>query len=72
MASPVTKDLVFSFGSFRIDVDQRLLFREDEEVFLTPKVFDTLLVLVEHRGRILDKDFLLRTVWPRSCVEESS
>jgi serine/threonine-protein kinase len=60
------------FGPFRLDVAQRLLFREEEEIVLTPKVFDTLLVLVEHHGRVLEKDYLMRTIWPNSFVEETS
>lgn len=60
------------FGPFRLDANQRLLFRENTEVFLTPKVFDTLLVLVEHHGRVLDKDYLMRALWPNSFVEETS
>ena len=39
---------------------------------LPPKVFDTLLVLVENRGRILEKDLLMNKIWPDSFVEESS
>jgi len=74
MATPatVTQERMLLFGPFRLDASQRLLFRENEEVFLTPKVFDTLFVLVEHHGRVLDKDYLMRTVWPNSFVEESS
>ncbi|HWP83559.1 MAG TPA: winged helix-turn-helix domain-containing protein [Terriglobia bacterium] len=73
MATPASNaPQVLLFGPFRLDVNQRLLFRGAEEVPLTPKVFDTLLVLVEHHGRVLDKDYLMRTLWPNSFVEEGS
>ena len=35
-------------------------------------MFDLLLVLVQHPGRVLGKDFLLRSVWPDSFVEEGN
>src|SRR5262245_61650770 len=41
---------VYEFGPFRIDVAERLLTREGQNVPLTPKAFDTLLLLVENRG----------------------
>ena len=59
---------VFEFGSFRVDTAERLLFCGDEAVPLTPKVFDTLLVLVENRGRVLGKEQLMQQVWPDSFV----
>lgn len=39
---------------------------------LTPKTFDVLLALVEHRGQVLDKDTLMKLVWPDSFVEEGN
>ena len=35
-------------------------------------MFDLLLVLVQHPGRVLGKDFLLKSVWPDSFVEEGN
>ena len=43
-----------------------------ESIPVTPKMFDLLLVLVQHPGRVLGKDFLLKTVWPDSFVEEGN
>jgi DNA-binding winged helix-turn-helix (wHTH) protein/TolB-like protein/Flp pilus assembly protein TadD len=62
----------FEFGPFRLDAEERLLFRSSELVSLTPKVFDTLLVLIENRGRLLEKDALMNAVWPDTFVEECS
>ena len=61
---------VFEFGPYRLDGLKRLLLRDDELVPLTPKVFDTLLVLIEHDGEIVAKDTLMSTVWPDTVVEE--
>jgi DNA-binding winged helix-turn-helix (wHTH) protein/TolB-like protein len=63
---------LYEFGPFRLDVSEHRLLRHQEAVPLSPKVFETLLVLVEHSGHILEKDKLIRTLWPDSFVEESS
>jgi DNA-binding winged helix-turn-helix (wHTH) protein/TolB-like protein/Flp pilus assembly protein TadD len=66
------RKLLYEFGSFRIDVTEGRLLRGKNVVALTPKVFETLLVLVENSGRTLSKDELMRRLWPDSFVEESS
>src|SRR5262245_20702083 len=62
----------YEFGPFRLDTAERLLLRNGEEVSLTPKVFDLLLVLVENGGHILEKDELMKAIWPDSVVEEAN
>jgi DNA-binding winged helix-turn-helix (wHTH) protein/tetratricopeptide (TPR) repeat protein len=62
----------YEFGPFRIDITDRVLFRDTMPVPLTPKAFDTLLVLVEAAGRILEKDDLMKMVWPDTIVEENN
>lgn len=62
----------YEFQQFRVDAVKRVLLRDGEPVPLKPKVFDTLLVLVENSGRDLDKDELMRTVWPDTIVEENN
>lgn len=62
----------YEFGPFRIDLTDRLLFRGAIAVPLTPKAFDTLVVLVEAAGRVLEKDDLMRQVWPDTIVEENN
>ncbi|MBI1762572.1 MAG: winged helix-turn-helix domain-containing protein [Acidobacteria bacterium] len=61
----------YEFGKFRIDGRKRLLLRDGEVLPLTPKAFDTLLVLVEQRARVLEKDELMTAVWGDTIVEES-
>jgi DNA-binding winged helix-turn-helix (wHTH) protein/TolB-like protein/Flp pilus assembly protein TadD len=64
--------LFYEFGPFRLNVQERLLEKNGELVALTPKVFETLLVLVEHSGHVLAKDDLMSRLWPDTFVEESS
>ena len=61
---------LYEFGPFRIDTVERLLFRGDEMIPLTPKATDTLLALVASGGRVIEKDELIKMVWPDSFVEE--
>ena len=62
----------YSFGTFRVDAHERLLFKGDREIPLTPKVFDTLLVLIENSSHVLTKKELMQKVWPDSFVEENN
>ena len=62
----------YDFGDFRIDTGERVLLRDGKAVPLTPKVFDTLLVLVEQQGQVVSKDELMQRVWPASYVEEGN
>ncbi|HEX6728883.1 MAG TPA: winged helix-turn-helix domain-containing protein [Pyrinomonadaceae bacterium] len=62
----------FEFGPFCINVTERLLQRGDELVPLSPKVFDTLLILVENHGHVVAKKELMQSLWPDTFVEESS
>ncbi|MEK7830418.1 MAG: tetratricopeptide repeat protein [Acidobacteriota bacterium] len=63
---------LFDFDLFRVDAQKRLLTRAGEVLPLTPKAFDTLLALVEKRGRVIEKDELMQSVWPDTIVEESA
>ena len=64
---------VYEFGDFRLDAGRRLLTaRDDTPVALTPKAFDTLLYLVEHRGTVLEKQQLMQAIWPDTVVEENN
>ncbi len=63
---------IYLFDTFRVDAAERILFKEDREVPLTPKVFDTLLVLIENSNHVLTKKELMRQVWPDSFVEENN
>lgn len=62
----------YEFGQFRIDLQSRVLLRNSEIVPLTPKAFDTLLALVERRGELVERQELIKTVWPDSHVVEGN
>jgi pimeloyl-ACP methyl ester carboxylesterase/DNA-binding winged helix-turn-helix (wHTH) protein/class 3 adenylate cyclase len=70
----MTRDskLLYGFGPFRIDTVERTLLCHERPVPLTPKVFDTLLALVESSGHVLGKNELMQKVWPDSFVEENN
>jgi Tol biopolymer transport system component/DNA-binding winged helix-turn-helix (wHTH) protein len=61
---------LYEFGPFRLDATERLLLRGDKHIPITPKAFETLLVLVEHGGHVIDKNELMKKVWPNTFVEE--
>ncbi len=63
---------IYEFGPFRLDAGEHLLLRDGEAVPLTPKAFDLLLALVERHGHLLEKDELLKKVWPDTFVEEDN
>jgi Tol biopolymer transport system component/DNA-binding winged helix-turn-helix (wHTH) protein len=63
---------LYEFGPFRLQPGEHLLLRDGQAISLAPKVFDTLLVLVQNSGHLLDKDELLRLIWPDTFVEEGS
>ncbi|HEY9503440.1 MAG TPA: winged helix-turn-helix domain-containing protein, partial [Pyrinomonadaceae bacterium] len=63
---------LFEFDSYRLDAAERLLLRDSVPVPLEPKVFETLLVLIRHGGRLVTKDQLMKEVWPDTFVEESN
>src|SRR5215211_547697 len=70
MSSP--HNTFYEFGPFRMDPKSRVLLLEDAQVPLTPKAFETLLVLVENNGRVMSKDELMEALWPDSFVEEAN
>ena len=63
---------LYEFGPFRLDPAERKLLRGSQIVPLTPKAFDTLLLLVRNSGHLLEKDEFIRTLWPDTVVEEGS
>src|SRR5262249_20742679 len=63
---------IYEFGPFRLDAAEHLLLRDGEAIPLTPKAFDLLLALVERNGHLVEKDELLKKVWPDTFVEEAN
>ena len=63
---------IYEFGPYRLEPAERKLLRGIEVVTLTPKAFDTLYLLVRNSGHLLEKDELIRMLWPHSVVEEGN
>jgi pimeloyl-ACP methyl ester carboxylesterase/DNA-binding winged helix-turn-helix (wHTH) protein/class 3 adenylate cyclase len=63
---------IYKFGGFQLDVSERLFFDGEKTIPLAPKVFDTLLLLVENAGRVLSKEKMLSEIWEDSFVEENN
>jgi DNA-binding winged helix-turn-helix (wHTH) protein len=61
---------IYEFGPFRLDPTERLLVRDGQPIPVTPKAFDLLVYLVEHHGRLVEKQALLSALWPDTVVEE--
>src|SRR5215471_300029 len=62
----------YTFGPFAADCRKRLLWRDGAVIPLTPKAFEILSTLIEHRGRVVDKDELLKCVWGDVAVEDAT
>lgn len=62
----------YVFGPFCLDPEQRLLSCEGQPVSMAPKVFETLLLLVEQSGRIVEKEEMMNVLWPDRYVEEAN
>lgn len=62
----------FEFEEFRLDVDKRLLTRSGRVVPILPKALDLLIFLIQQRHRALDKDEILKGVWPGTFVSEAN
>jgi eukaryotic-like serine/threonine-protein kinase len=62
--------VIWSFGGFELDEERFELRRGEEVVELRRKVFDVLRYLVTQNGRLVSKDELLQSVWPRETIHE--
>jgi DNA-binding winged helix-turn-helix (wHTH) protein/Tol biopolymer transport system component len=63
---------IFEFGRFRLDRTEGCLFQDGAAVPLSPRLFDTLMVLVENRGHVVQKNDLMQKVWNDVAVEENN
>jgi DNA-binding winged helix-turn-helix (wHTH) protein/tetratricopeptide (TPR) repeat protein len=64
--------VIYEFGPFRMDPDKQVLLRDGQLIAVTPKAFETLLVLVRRGREVVSKEELLKEVWPDSFVEEAN
>lgn len=63
----------YVFEGFRLDLSRRRLTDRDGNVLpVQGRAFDVLVYLVENRARVVGKDEILNSVWPRAVVEENN
>jgi TolB-like protein/DNA-binding winged helix-turn-helix (wHTH) protein len=63
---------LYAFGPFTLDPAERLLLRGEQRLDLPPRTIDTLIVLAENQGRLLEKSDLMNRVWADAAVEENN
>lgn len=63
---------IYRFGEFELEPLERRLSSDAIRIALTPKAFDTLVLLVERAGRLVPKDELMKALWPRGYIEEAT
>jgi eukaryotic-like serine/threonine-protein kinase len=68
----VRRKRIYEFGAYRLDESERTLWRDGQALPLPAKAFDTLLLLVGESGHLLEKDELMRRLWPDTFVEEAN
>src|SRR5580658_4262828 len=68
--SQIEESEIYEFGPYRLDVRERTLLLDGRTVALTPKAFDTLIVLIRNQPKVVSKEELLATVWPGTFVED--
>ena len=68
----VRADEEYEFGSYRLNVSECKLWHDGKEIKLRPKLFNLLVIFIEHQGRMLEKEELIRSLWPDSVVEDSN
>ncbi|HEY8224270.1 MAG TPA: transcriptional regulator, partial [Pyrinomonadaceae bacterium] len=65
-------EYLYEFGPFQINTRERILLREGKRISLKPKVYETLIVLIRNSGRVLEKEEIMKQVWPDTFVEENN
>ncbi len=63
---------VYDFGPYRLDSRERVLLRLGQPVSLSPKIVETLVALLQNAGHLVEKDILIKRVWPDTFVEEAN
>jgi DNA-binding winged helix-turn-helix (wHTH) protein/Tfp pilus assembly protein PilF len=73
MSRPIPQQqYIYEFDDFRVDTARRLLLQANQPLTLTPRIFDALLYLVQHQGRVIPKEELMEAIWPDAFVEENN
>src|SRR5262245_34224272 len=69
---PMGASMLYTFGDCELDTDLYILRRADQVMHLSPKVFQMLMYLLEHRDRVIDKDELCAQVWPEQFIADAT
>ncbi len=69
---PEAPKRIYQFTEFTLDVDRRVLLRQGSPQGMAPKVFDTLLILIQQGGQLVTKEELMSRLWPDTFVEEGN
>jgi DNA-binding winged helix-turn-helix (wHTH) protein len=64
--------VIYEFGGFRADPLARRLYGGGEQIAVTPKAFETLLVLISRHGEVVPKNDIIEAVWAETAVEENN
>src|SRR5215469_17101018 len=73
MSSEGRQPVIYEFGKFRLDPGRQLLTHGNgASITLSPRAFDLLVYLVEHRGKLVEKPALMRAIWPNVVVEDNN
>src|SRR5215470_9492207 len=62
----------YEFGPFRLTTGDHRLYRNGEVILLPPKEFDLLLLLVQNPGQVMNRESLIKALWPNTVVEEAN
>jgi Tol biopolymer transport system component/DNA-binding winged helix-turn-helix (wHTH) protein len=62
----------FEFDDVRVDVANARAWKAEKPLAIEPKALRVLVYLLEHRGRLVEKDELLSAVWPDTFVTENA
>src|SRR5499433_30191 len=62
----------YEFGPFRLAPGEHRLYRDGEVILLPPKEFDLLLLLVQNPGQVMNRENLIKALWPNTVVEEAN
>src|SRR4029453_8845548 len=72
METVENKGVIYEFGKFVLDPEEKTLFENGRALHLPAKEFDTLKLLVENNGRAISKDEMMSSIWPDAAVEEGN
>jgi DNA-binding winged helix-turn-helix (wHTH) protein len=64
--------VTYRFGRFSVDSDSRQLLADGHELHVSPKAFELLRTLIQHRARALSKAELQEQLWPSTFVGETN